>query len=101
MFAWRIVGRQRDEGAVELGVTSGDRAERLVCVLGQRGEVVASLCDRAKALRALDEELAQRLLVAGQLGEQRGRRLQAGSEVLVGLARLLVVARVDRAPGPG
>src|SRR5690606_21032088 len=66
-----------------------------VGVLGELGQVVAPLRERAEDAAARDEEPAERRLVAVELAEQALARLEAGREVLVGAARLALVPAVD------
>src|SRR5439155_11231111 len=56
----------------------------------------AALGDRSERSGPLDEELAERVTVLRQLGEQVLSRRQRRGEVLVGAARTGIVAGVDR-----
>ena len=66
--------RQRLQGPAEVLVLGGDRAERLVAVGGQLGEVVAALAECRHDPRAADEEVAEDALVGVQLVDQTGGR---------------------------
>ena len=96
VLAWRRAPGSATSAWSKERFCAGDRAEGLVGVLGQGGEVGAALGHGGDDVGAVDEEVGEGPLVAVELLEQAIRRDQRGTQVLVGLVRLGAVAGVDR-----
>ena len=101
VFAWRSVGGNATSERSSAWFWLAIAPSAWFAFVVSADEVVAALGDRAQRPGALDQELAERPAVAGQLGEQPPGRRQRRGEVLVALLRALRVARRRPRRSPG
>ena len=96
VFAWRIVGGSSSRSRLKASFSAAIAPKAWFAFEVSSERSSPRSASASKTFEPVTRNCAQRLLVAGQLGEQPLALLEAGREVLVGRPRGRAVAGVDR-----